>query len=80
MNLQIFFHQITFRKIDDIILNYFMANVHKMAGYNSVECNSHETRNIYPILSATPSNEHQFRLKKLMKLKIIFLLKLEKEN
>ena len=46
-----------------------MTNVYKMAGCNSVECNSHETRNIYPILSATPSNEHQFRLKKINEIK-----------
>ena len=31
-----------------------------------------KTANIYPNLSATPSNEQQFRLNKLMKLKIIF--------
>ena len=31
-----------------------------------------ETPNIYPNLRATPSNEKQFRLNKIRKLKIIF--------
>ena len=39
------------KKNDDIILNYFMTNVEKMAEYN-----------LYPNLSATRSNEQQFRL------------------
>ena len=33
-------------KKDDIIFMYFMTNVQKM-----VECNSHETHNIYPNLN-----------------------------
>ena len=56
-----------------------------MTEYNSVECNSYETHNIYPNLgvplSGTPlSDQKQFRLKKSMKLKIILLLTLKKEN
>ena len=42
-----------------------------------------KTPNIYPnlnALNANISNEQQFRLKKLMKLNIILLLRLEKEN
>ena len=50
------------------------------------ECNSHETQNVYPnlnaiLLSATPLNDQQqFRLNKSIKLKIILLLRLKKEN
>ena len=45
--------------------------------------NFNKTQNIYPnlnALNANISNEQQFRLKKLMKLNIILLLRLEKEN
>ena len=45
--------------------------------------NFNKTQNIYPNLNALHaniSNEQQFRLKKLMKLNIILLLRLEKEN
>ena len=47
-----------------------------------VEFNSNETHNIYPNLSATPLNDqqHQFNYIKSMKLKIILLLRLKKEN
>ena len=56
-----------------------------MTECNSIECNSYETHNIYPNLgvplSGTPlSDQKQFRLKKSMKLKIILLLTLKKEN
>ena len=44
------------------------------------DCNSHETSNMYSNLSVAPSNEQKFRLNILMKLKIILLLKLEKES
>ena len=40
----------------------------------------YETTNMYPNLSANPANGHQFRLKKQMKLKIILLQRLKKEN
>ena len=36
--------------------------------------------NMYPNLSATPSNEQQFKLKKSMKLKIFLLLRLKRGN
>ena len=45
--------------------------------------NFNKTPNIYSnlnALNANISNEQQFRLKKLMKLNIILLLRLEKEN
>ena len=38
-----------------------------------VKCNSHETRNIYPNLIATPSNEQQFRLNKINENKVYFV-------
>ena len=47
---------------------------------NSIEHDFHKTPNMYPNLSANISNEQQRRLKKSMKLKIIFKLRLEKEN
>ena len=48
-------------------------------------CDSHETPSMYPNLNAVPlsaplSDQQQFRLKKSMKLKIILLLRLKKEN
>ena len=61
-----------FKKNDDIILNYFMNNIWKMA-----ECDTH---NMYPNLNANISNDQQFRLNKSMKLKTILLQRLEKEN
>ena len=57
-----------------------------MAECNSIEHDFHETPNMYPNLNAHPlsatplSNQQQFRLNKSMKLKIIFLLRLKKEN
>ena len=48
-----------------------MTNVSTM-----VECNSHETHNIYPKLN----DQQQFRLDKSMELKIILLLRLTKDN
>ena len=44
-----------YKKDDDIILKYFMTNVEKI-----IECNSHETHNIYPNLN----DQQQFRLNK----------------
>ena len=49
------------------------------------ECSSHETHNIYPNLNslslkAVPMNDQQVYQIKLMKLKIILLNRLEKEN
>ena len=57
-----------------------------MAECNSVDHGFHETADMYPNLSATPlnpvllSDQQQIRLNKIMKLNIIFLLKLKKEN
>ena len=45
-----------FKRNNEIILKYFMTNVYKM-----VECNSHETHNIYPNLN----DQQQFRLNKI---------------
>ena len=42
--------------------------------------NSHETHNTYPNLGVSLSYQQQFRLTKSMKLKIILLLRLKKEN
>ena len=47
---------------------------------NSIEHNFHETPNMYPNLGANTSNDQQFRLNKIKKLKIILLRRLEKEN
>ena len=46
-----------------------------------VECGFHEKPNMYPNLSATPLNDQQqFRLNKIMKLKILLLARLKKDN
>ena len=47
---------------------------------NSIKHDFHKTPNIYPNLNANISNEQQFRLSKINQLKIIFQLRLEKEN
>ena len=53
-----------------------MANFLKM-----IECNSHETHDIYPNLNAIPLNDQQqLRLNKINEIKIILLLRLKKEN
>ena len=41
------------------------------------EFNSHEDRNIYPNLSATPSNWQQFRLNKINEIKDYFLIQIK---
>ena len=43
-----------------------------MGKYNSIVHDLHKTPNMYPNLSANISNEQQLRLKKSMKLNIIF--------
>ena len=59
-----------FKKNDDIILNFFMGKfLKKKKKKKWMILIKHE---IYPNLRAIPSNEQQFRLNKLMKLKIIF--------
>ena len=57
-----------FKKNDDIILNFFMGKFLKKKKKWMILI-KHQ---IYPNLRAIPSNEQQFRLNKLMKLKIIF--------
>ena len=44
------------------------------------ERNSYEARNTYPNLSATPSNEHQFRLKKINEIKDYFVAKIKERE
>ena len=51
-----------------------------MAQCNSIKSNAHETLNMYPSLNATPSNKINLGQTKPMKLKIILLLRLKKEN
>ena len=48
-----------------------------MVECNFVECNSYEARNIYPNLSATPSNEQQFRLNKINEIKDYFVVEIK---
>ena len=44
------------------------------------ECNSHKTHNIYPNLSATPSNEQQFRLNKISEIKDYFVAEIKERE
>ena len=44
------------------------------------ECNFHETHNIYPNLSATPSNEQQFRLNKISEIKDYFVAEIKERE
>ena len=44
------------------------------------ECNSHKTHNIYPNLSATPSNEQQFRLNKISGIKDYFVAEIKERE
>ena len=71
--------------------NFFSRNnFNKKWWYNSklfydkclkmTECNSYETHNIYPNLGVPLSNQQQLRLNKIMKLKIVLLMRLKKEN
>ena len=45
-----------------------------------VECNSHETHNIYQTLSATPSNKQQFRLSKINEIKDYFVAEIKERE
>ena len=45
-----------------------------------VECNSHEAYNIYPNLSATLSNEQQFRLNKINEIKDYFVAEIKERE
>ena len=51
-----------------------------MVECNFVECNSYEARNIYPNLSATPSNEQQFRLNKINEIKDYFVAEIKERE
>ena len=51
-----------------------------MAECNFVECNSHESYNIYPNLSATSSNEQQFRLSKINEYKDYFVTEIKERE
>ena len=44
------------------------------------ECNSHETHNIYPNLSATSSNEQQFSLNKINEIKDYFIAEIKERE
>ena len=48
--------------------------------FKMVECNSLETRNIYPNLSATPSSEEQFRLNKISEIKDYFVAEIKERE
>ena len=43
-------------------------------------CNSHEIPNMYPNLSATPSNEQQFRLNKINEIKYYFVAEIRERE
>ena len=45
-----------------------------------VECDFHETPNMYPNLSANISNDQQFRLNKINEIRTVLLPRLEKDN
>ena len=51
-----------------------------MVEHSSIDHYFHKTPNMYPNLSANISNNQQFRLNKSIKLKIILLQRLKKEN
>ena len=56
-----------------------------MTECNSIECNSHETHNIYLNLGVSLratllSNQQQFRLKKINEIKNYLLMRLKKES
>ena len=61
----------SYKKDDDIILKYFMTNVEKI-----IECNSHETHNIYPNLN----DQQQFRLNKINKIKDYFVAEVKERE
>ena len=44
------------------------------------QCNSHETHNIFPNLSATPSNEQKFTLNKINEIKDYFVAKIKERE
>ena len=48
-----------------------------MAESNSIECNSHETHNIYPNLCVPLSDQQQFRLNKVNEIKDYFVAEIK---
>ena len=44
------------------------------------ECNSHKTHNIYPNVSANPSNEQQYRLNKINEIKDYFVAEIKERE
>ena len=64
-----------FKKNDDIIINYFMTNVKKMA-----DCNSHKTHNIYPNVGVSLSDLKQFRINKINENKDYFVAEIKERE
>ena len=71
-----FFSPNNFQKNDDIILNYFITNVKKMAECNSIEHNFHEAHNIYPNLN----DQQQFRLNNINEIKDYFVAEIKERE
>ena len=51
-----------------------------MTECSSAECNSHETHNIYPNLGVSLSDQHQFRLNKISKIKDYFVVEIKERE
>ena len=51
-----------------------------MTECSSAECNSHETHNIYPNLGVSLSDQHQFRLNKISKIKDYFVAEIKERE
>ena len=51
-----------------------------MTGCNSIEHDFHETPNMYPNLSTTPSNDQQFRLNKINEIKDYFITEIKERE
>ena len=66
-----------FQKNDNIILNYFLTNLFKMADF--VECNSIESNSTECIGNSNLDNQ-KLRLNKINEIKDCFIDEIEKEN
>ena len=51
-----------------------------MVEHNSIQQDFHETPNMYPNLSTTPSNDQQFRLNKIIEVKDCFIAGIEERE
>ena len=51
-----------------------------MTGCSSIEHDFHETPNMYPNLSTTPSNDQQFRLNKINEIKDYFITEIKERE